>query len=531
MKEPKSKAAEKGPKPIAASPPANQHHLPWDKFSGRKSGRVIFKPQIVANNPDLKALAAQVWKVIQDFNTPPFLFRREGRLCRIEHDDAGFPVPVSVDVPRMQFKIVELIEWIKKDDNERVSSARPPRDLAVHLVCDPAPPVPVLKRIVTAPIFTAKGQLLDVSGTCADGIIYLPPKNLRLLTIPRSPTEEQIRSAVKFIKEDLLVDFPFASEFEFANCAAALITPFVREMVSGPTPLFWIDKSTGGAGGTLLSWVIAVPILGCVPSAVTAPRDEAEWRRLILSTLRASPNVFFIDNCNAHLSSEALANAITGPSVRDRIMGTSNSEVADVRCLWLINGNNLRFGWELARRAVRIRIHSDIGPDQRDTRKFVHPELLSWILRNRGKVLHHLLVLVNAWQAGGCKGPAEGTPQFPSFEAWRRVAGGILHAAGISGFLLNLEGARKEADEESQMLRAFLDTWASQFGLKPVFTSDLLSIARQLYELPGTDHGAAVQLGLILSKHENQTHGGRRIHRLPASEGKTRWQLQEVKTK
>jgi hypothetical protein len=531
VKKPKSKSAEKAPKPTAAPAPANQHHLPWDKFSGRKSGRVIFKPQIVANNPDLKALAAQAWKVIQDFNTPPFLFRREGRLCRIEHDDAGFPVPVSVDVPRMQFMIVELIEWIKKDDNGSVSSARPPRDLAAHLVCDPSPPVPILKRIVTAPIFTAKGQLLDLTGTCADGIIYLPPKNLRLPTIPRSPTEEQICSAVKFIKEDLLVDFPFASESEFANCVAALLTPFVREMIPGPTPLFWIDKATGGAGGTLLSWVIAAPILGCVPSAVTAPRDEAEWRRLILSTLRASPNMFSIDNCNAHLSSEALANAITGPSVRDRIMGTSNSEVADVRCLWLINGNNLRFGWELARRTVRIRIHSDIGPDQRDTRDFVHPELLSWILRNRGKVLYHLLVLINGWQAGGAKGPAEGIPQFPSFEAWRRVIGGILHSVGIPGFLLNLPDAQEEADVESSTLRAFLEAWAAKRGLSPVFTSDLLMIARQLYRFQTDDHAAAIQLGKVLSKHENQTHNGLRIERLPLSEGKTRWQLQKVKQK
>lgn len=531
MKKAKSKSAPKLQKPRPTGD-VNQHHLPWDRFSTRKSGRVmISKPQIAAGNPDLKALAAQVWKVIQGFNTPPFLFRREGRLCRIEHDDAGFPVPVSVDVPRMQFVIVELIDWTKRDREGNVVSARPPRDLASHLVADPAPPVPMLKRIVTAPIFTARGKLLDVPCAYADGIIYLPPKNLRLPTIPAQPTKEQIRSAVAFVKNELLLDFPFASESELANCVAALITPFVREMISGSTPLFWVDKSTGGAGGTLLSSVIVAAFLGCAPSGVTVPSDEAEWRRLILSTLRISPNVFFIDNCNEYLSSAALASAITIPSVRDRLMGTSNSEAADVRCLWIINGNNMRFGWELARRAVRIRIHSKVGSDQWRTRDFAHPDLLSWIFANRGTALYHLLVLVKAWQAAGRSAPDPKTPNFDSFEAWRRVVGGILNSAEISGFLLNLEEARREADEESSTLRAFLDAWASQHRQEAVFASDLLPIARPLYDLRPDNHAAAIQLGKILSLHQNQTDNGWRIHRLPESAGKTQWQLQRVKEK
>jgi hypothetical protein len=33
-------------------------------------------------------------------------------------------------------------------------------------------------------------------------------------------------------------------------------------MILGPTPLFWVDKSTGGSGGTLLSSIIAAPLLG-----------------------------------------------------------------------------------------------------------------------------------------------------------------------------------------------------------------------------------------------------------------------------
>ena len=74
---------------------------------------------------------------------------------------------------------------------------------------------------------------------------------------------------------------------------------------------------------------------------------------MILSTLLRSPQVFSIDNCNDHLSSAALAHAITATRYEGRIIGSSKNEAADVRCLWIINGNTqLRLG--AARCVVRI---------------------------------------------------------------------------------------------------------------------------------------------------------------------------------
>jgi len=509
-----------------------QHHLPWDRFS-KPAPRLLVtpKPSIAANNPNLDDLACQVWRHLKDLNTPHFLFRRDGRLCRVEADDTGAPVPVSVDVQRMLFLLVELFDWSETktskdaDGNpvEEDVNVRPPKDLAPHLVADPDPPVPTLRRIVTAPVFAAGGQLLRKPGEYADGLLYLPPRSFRLPRLPRCPSKGDIRSAVNFIERNLLADFNFVGEPEKANCFAALLTPLVREMVNGPTPLFWVDKSTGGSGGTLLSSVIAAPHLGAPPSGVTAPRDEAEWNRVILSTLLRSPNVFFIDNCNEHLSSEALAHAITASRYEGRIIGSSKNEAADVRCLWIINGNNLRFGWELARRVVRIRIDAHIGG-----RKFVHTNLLPWIFQNRAGVIYNLLILVRAWQTRGQLQPATNTPDFGSFDSWRSVVGGILNACGIAGFLLNLEDARREADQESAVIRAFLEAWRTERGPGPVTATDLLVIGQRFFELPKSVHPASIRLGLILSKYENQVHDGWRIQRLPPSKGKTQWQLQVV---
>jgi len=230
---------------------------------------------------------------------------------------------------------------------------------------------------------------------------------------------------------------------------------------------------------------------------------------------------FFIDNCNAYLSSEALASAITGLRYEGRIIGSSKNEAAEVRCLWIINGNNLRFGWELARRVVRIRIDPNVPKYE-----FVHSDLFAWAIQHRAEVLYHLLMLVRAWQAKGCPGPAAATPEFGSFESWRQVVGGILNSAGIPGFLRNLEDARLEADEESARIRSFLGEWETAFGLRAVFAADLVPIARGFFVLQNGSHAAAVQLGQILSKYQGQVHGGWRIQRLPPSKGKTRWQLQ-----
>jgi hypothetical protein len=123
---------------------------------------------------------------------------------------------------------------------------------------------------------------------------------------------------------------------------------------------------------------------------------------------------------------------------------------------------------------------------------------------------------------------AAGTPDFGSFDSWRSVVGGILNACGITGFLHNLEDARREADQESAVIRDFLVAWRTERGPGPVTATHLLVIGKRFFELPKSVHPASIRLGLILSKYENQVHDGWRIQRLPPSKGKTQWQLQAV---
>jgi hypothetical protein len=104
--------------------------------------------------------------------------------------------------------------------------------------------------------------------------------------------------------------------------------------------------------------------------------------------------------------------------------------------------------------------------------------------------------------------------------------GGFLAVAGIPDFLLNLDDAQRQADQESAVIRGFLEAWRTGLRPGPVFTTVLLPIARHYFELPALDLPASIRLGQILSKYENQIYDGWRIQRLPLSKGKTPWQLQ-----
>ncbi len=55
-----------------------------------------------------------------------------------------------------------------------------------------------------------------------------------------------------------------------------------------------------------------------------------------------------------------------------------------------------------------------------------------------------------------------------SFEAWQRAVAGILHIAGIEGFLSNLRQLHDETDDEGAEWSEFLQAWYEHYGDEPV---------------------------------------------------------------
>jgi putative DNA primase/helicase len=59
--------------------------------------------------------------------------------------------------------------------------------------------------------------------------------------VPNEPSEADLVRARALILDDLLCDFPFVSDANRAHAVARFLLPFVRELISGPTPLHLIE--------------------------------------------------------------------------------------------------------------------------------------------------------------------------------------------------------------------------------------------------------------------------------------------------
>src|SRR5438876_7662034 len=171
----------------------------------------------------------------------------------------------------------------------------------MHVVQDmlahPDAPLPILSRIVEAPVFAADGALVTVPGYHEGSRTYYAPRtDFNVPAIPTAPAPEDIERARNLLVQDLLGDFPFTSDAERAHALAFLLLPFVRELIGGPTPLHLVEKPSPGTGASLLVEVLAFPAAGHPTAVLTEGRNEEEWRKRITAKLASAPAITVIDN-------------------------------------------------------------------------------------------------------------------------------------------------------------------------------------------------------------------------------------------
>lgn len=103
---------------------------------------------------------------------------------------------------------------------------------------------------------------------------YAPPEGFEALPVPNTPTREQVEAAISLIDSNLFRDFPFVSDADKAHAWAFLLLGFMRDMVTGPTPCHWFDKSTAGTGASKLASVIGIVHCGINIPFETAPQGR-----------------------------------------------------------------------------------------------------------------------------------------------------------------------------------------------------------------------------------------------------------------
>jgi hypothetical protein len=459
------------------------------------------RPSIDAGDKDLERVTAAAWAAFLQANSPAAFFRHGDWPVRIEHDDHGAPVIRPLTPVRLRHHLARLAFWYRRTREGR-RPAEPPESVVLDMLARPDLPLPILERVVEAPVFAADGTLQTRPGYHpAARTYYEPAPRFTVPRIPDAPTAGDVTQARAWLLEELLGDFPFIGDAERAHAVALLLLPFVRALIDGPTPFHLVEKPAPGTGASLLVTSLLYPALGRPVPALTEGRDEDEWRKRLSAMLRGGREVVLIDNLRRRLESAALAAAITTPVWEDRVLGASEMGRWPVTCAWVGTGNNPALSDELTRRTVRIRL--DARAEQPWLRTgFRHPDLRSWLADHRGELVRAALVFIRAWLLAG---RPEGDKTIGMFETWSRVMGGILTVVNIPGFLGNLQEFYDASDTEVAQLRAFLDTWWERHHAAPVTVSELYSLATSA-EAAGldldakSDQGRKVKLGQRLSQ-------------------------------
>ena len=233
--------------------------------------------------------------------------------------------------------------------------------------------------------------------------------------------------------------------------------------------------------------MLAIIATGTSAPILTLSDSEEELQKSITSLLIEGATVISIDNVTGRLRSKHLEAVLTAELWRGRLLGHSKMVFVPQRATWLVTGNNITLGGDLARRCYRIRLDPHASQPWKRS-GFTHEDLAGWVAEQRGALIRALLTLVRAWYAAG-QPLAPGLPTMGTFTKWVRTIGSILAYAGIAGFLANRKKLDEDLDEENAQWEVFLGAWLDLFGTQWVRIADIIAL---MNDSAGQDRAGSV---------------------------------------
>jgi putative DNA primase/helicase len=291
-------------KPGVHKPRSDETAAPSRSLSG--VGRRSL-PVILVSDRQLRDLTRDALRALLAANDPPLLFDRAGRLTHVRITESG-PVLEPLTEASLRHRLARTANWERTTFADRVATFPPVavvRDILALPELDGFPP---LDRLVEAPTFAPDGSLLTTAGYQARARVWFHAgPSLGSCAIPEEPSPKQIAEARALLLDEMLVDFPFVDDASRAHALAAMLLPFVRDCISGPTPLHLIEAPTPGTGKGLLANLICIPATGRGATVMAEGQSDEEWRKRITAMLLAGPVFVVLDNLRRRLDAGALA--------------------------------------------------------------------------------------------------------------------------------------------------------------------------------------------------------------------------------
>jgi hypothetical protein len=454
---------------------------------------------------DVRHTSQDCWDAIAAANVPSQYFNYCGGPAWVKASVHEQAFVEQITVPRMTHLLGEVGKWRLGDStNSKARPCRPAKAVAEHMVAEPHPRLPWLRRLVRVPIFDSTGTLVMQPGYDAASGLFVARRGINIPGVMHAPTAKDVADALDLIYE-LVEDFPFVDDADRTNAIALLLLPFVRDLIAGPTPLHLLTKPSPGSGGTLLVQALLYPALGERSPTLSMPTSQVEWEYKMTSILMTGPTAIVFDNVRTVLDSDQLASALTAAVWQGRQIKTSNMPRCPITNVWAATGNNVKVSDENARRTLPIRLdaHTDRPFDRTG---FRHPNLIAWAHEHRSRLIHAILTLGQAWVA---EGMPKGSLVVGMFEDWSGAMSGIADVIGLPDLRANWTEWNETRPTDENDVRKVLRAWWAEFGARKVKAKDLLPVVGPLLHIdPGGGQSALTSLGMMLGKWQGRTVDG-----------------------
>jgi Domain of unknown function (DUF3854) len=491
-------------------------------------------PVIVVRNVHEREVSDQtVEALLRANNGPdgPTMFIRDGRLNVIRPKETGGVSLAEVTVNHLLERMRRAANYVTVNNEGEFKPAQAPKTIADDiLVGQNLGKFPPIRGITAAPILDENGTIQTKPGYYRSTRTYYHETSGQTplpALIPSNRDDAMAAYHNLFHSQDgLLGEFPFKDAASKAHMLVYILTPFVREMISGPTPLFLFQAPKQGTGKSLLAETGSRIFAGGNVAIPTAPETEEEWQKRILSTLRDGPSHVVFDNVKGKVSSGALASALTEDHVTGRLLGATQNATYPVRCVWAMTANNAVLDADLARRTVVIDL--DAGVENPGDLK--HTLDLPAIMRtDRSRYVLDCLTILAYWHKNRVE--YDGFT-IGRYENWSRVLGSVLKTLGVPGFLANYRDAGAKLDPDQSVWKAVFGEIRAHYGSDYWKSGDALeALSSDLKEhLPEILRCSPDRLtryfGTQLGQKEGQVFDGFKLKKTDQkSKGVFRWYL------
>jgi hypothetical protein len=450
----------------------------------------VDRPVIDVTNEDIAELVPAAWNALIESEYGPQLYTMGNELYRIVDNKIE-----PIDRRNMRY-LLGNVALFPKDvgtgKNTKIRFVAPPASI-VDSMRYGMPDLPAIERIIAIPVVAPQGHIVKIPGyDQQSGYYYKPEIDI---DIPGECSDQHVSEAIRLI-DDMLVDFPFKKNADYANALALLLLPFVRGAIRGATPLHLIEAAREGTGKGLLNDLFHIIWTNApAPLSSLADNDE-EVRKSLTSALEHMPLSITYDNVR-YINSAQLEKAITAQHWSDRVIGTGRIADVPVYTIWIATGNNVSVSGDMPRRVVPIRLVADCEqPALRND--FRHSDIVQWTYDHRVQLIQACLTII---QYGLSSNARVTTPRLGSFTKYCTVMSKILASCGIDTFLENAIQKIEGDNERINMWRAFFTLWHEEFGNAWVSAGQVYETIRDI-DLPvkgDTERKRLQSLGYLLN--------------------------------